>query len=430
MPPTVVSLDPHNSCGRKWKDELKANGFAIIETHVVSEMASHPEARLAIVCADNSGDFSLGSVFQIRKWNRNLPVILLVSEGSEKLAVAALRARVDDYFHIPAETEAFLKAVRAKAGSPNPAPENSLIGSSHAMQQAKARLARAAAANSSVLITGETGTGKEMAASLIHQLSERSAGPFVCVNCAAIPDALIESELFGYERGAFTGASMKKSGWLEAAHQGTLFLDEVGDLSSVAQAKLLRVIENKSYYRLGGHVSISPNVRFVAATHRNLEQMTADGGFRQDLFYRLNVARVHLPPLRERLEDIPLLLHHYIREFPSRAGDLEFTDEVWQCLMAHDWPGNVRELKNVLESLAMNAEESTVRRSDLPPAVRGKAGETPPGEQGERDQILAALLCTKWNKSKAAQQLRWSRMTLYRKLSTYRLVEPSSGNRR
>lgn len=428
--PAVVCLDPHNSCGQAWKDELKANGFAVIETHAISEAVSHPEARAAIICAaDNGADSSLCPVFQLRRVNRNIPVILLVRDGSEELAVAALRARVDDYFHIPAETGLFLRAVLGKADSPNAIPENTLIGSSAAMQQTKARLARVAASNSSVLITGETGTGKEMAASLIHQLSDRCAGPFVCVNCAAIPDALIESELFGYERGAFTGASMKKSGWLEAANRGILFLDEVGDLSPMAQAKLLRVIENKSYYRLGGHVSISPNVRFVAATHRNLEQMTVDGGFRKDLFYRLNVARVHLLPLRQRVEDIPLLLHHYIREFTARSGDLEFTDEVWQCLMAYDWPGNVRELKNVLESLAMNAEERTVRRSDLPPAVRDRFQGDHPAEQSERDQILAALLCTKWNKSKAAQHLHWSRMTLYRKLSTYRLVAPQRANR-
>jgi DNA-binding NtrC family response regulator len=420
----VVCLDPHNSCGQSWKEELKANGFALIETRAISEVISHPEARIAIICAEDNTGSSLSSVSQLRQLNRNIPVILLVREGSEELAVAALRARVDDYFHIPAETGSFLKAVQAKTAAPRTGPENTLIGTSAAMQQTKARLARVSVSNSSVLITGETGTGKEMAASLIHYFSNRSAGPFVCVNCAAIPDALIESELFGYERGAFTGASMKKSGWLETAHRGTLFLDEVGDLSPMAQAKLLRVIENKSYYRLGGHVSIAPDVRFIAATHRNLEQMTTDGGFRQDLYYRLNVARVHLPPLRERLEDIPLLLHHYIQEFTTRSGDLEFTDEVWQCLMAHDWPGNVRELKNILESLAMNAEERTVRRSDLPAAIRGKSSDNPSAERSERDQILAALLCTKWNKSKAAQQLRWSRMTLYRKLSTYRLVAP------
>jgi DNA-binding NtrC family response regulator len=398
--------------------------LALIEARTIAEVISHPEARMAIICAAVDAESSLCSVFQLRRANRNIPVILLVREGSEELAVAALRARVDDYFHVPAETCSLLRAVQAKVGATDPRSENMLIGSSAAMQQAKARLARVAASSSRVLITGETGTGKEVAASIIHHLSERSAGPFVCINCAAIPDALIESELFGYERGAFTGASMKKSGWLETAHRGILFLDEVGDLSSVAQAKLLRVIENMSYFRLGGHVSVAPDVRFVAATHRNLEQMTIEGGFRQDLFYRLNVARVHLPPLRERPEDIPLLLHHYIQEFNTHSGDLEFTDEVWQCLLAHDWPGNVRELKNVLESLAVNAEERTVRRSDLPAAIRGKFSDNPSAERSERDQILAALLHTKWNKSKAAQQLHWSRMTLYRKLSAYRLVAP------
>lgn len=424
MGPALLCFDPRNAFGPDWKRDLRASGYDLIESRNVSDIQKHPQARMAILCAGEPGDEpSLASVIPLRRAQRRMPAVLLVDHGSEQLAVAALRAGFDDYFHMPAETEAFLESVRAGVARTSANTDDILIGASEAMLRTKARLMRVAASDSSVLITGETGTGKELAASMVHEYSARAGGPFVCVNCAAIPDTLIESELFGHERGAFTGAAAKRPGWLETADRGTLFLDEIGDLSATAQAKLLRVIENKSYYRVGGCVTVSPNVRFVAATHRNLEQMAADGAFRRDLFYRLNVARVHIPPLRERREDIPLLLQHYIRRFASDSRGLKLTQEVRSRLEAHDWPGNVRELKNVLESLAINAEDQVVRWSDLPPALRGGTA-SDAGPQSEREQILAALLCTKWNKSKAAQQLHWSRMTLYRKLSTYRLEAP------
>jgi DNA-binding NtrC family response regulator len=434
MPLVCLIINAHGSFGANWKEYVRTSGFELIEVGTVSEglrlldsnQADWPGLIIAGASSE-SDDKGLSMALRLRQSKRNIPIFLLACHSSEQLAVAGLRARIDDYFRMPAEIEHLMRAVRAVAAAqakPRCASEESLIGSTEVMLRTKARLARVAGSDANVLITGETGTGKELAATVVHQLSSRSNGPLVCVNCAAIPETLIESEMFGYERGAFTGASSRRVGWLETADNGTLFLDEIGDLSATAQAKLLRVVENKPYCRLGGHTTVLPRVRFVAATHRDLEKMASDGQFRADLFYRLNVVRVHLPALREHRDDIPLLLHHYIQEF-SRGGNLEFTDEVWNCLMSYDWPGNIRELKNVLEGLAVNAFENRIQISDLPPAVRGRLADPSTKWQSEREKVLSALLSTKWNKSKAADRLHWSRMTLYRKLSKYHLVPPA-----
>jgi DNA-binding NtrC family response regulator len=434
VPLVCLILNADGSFDVDWRERLRKSGCKLIDVRTVSEGLRLLDANQAdspgfIIAgaASESDDKGLSMALRLRGSRRNIPIFLLARHGSEQLAVAGLRSRIDDYFRMPAEAEHLVRAVCALAAARTKqecTPEESLIGSTEVMLRTKARLARVAGSDANVLITGETGTGKELAATVIHELSGRSRGPLVCVNCAAIPDTLVESEMFGYERGAFTGASSRKAGWLETADTGTLFLDEIGELSATAQAKLLRVVENKPYCRLGGHTNVLPKVRFVAATHRDLEKMASDGQFRTDLFYRLNVARVHLPALREHREDIPLLLHHYIQESNRGAANLEFTDEVWNCLMSYDWPGNIRELKNVLESLAVNAFEDRIQISDLPPAVRGKLAHSSADCLNEREKVLSALLSTKWNKSKAAARLHWSRMTLYRKLSKYHLVTP------
>jgi two-component system response regulator HydG/two-component system response regulator AtoC len=285
-------------------------------------------------------------------------------------------------------------------------------------------IGRIAECDSNVLITGETGTGKELAAALVHAGSRRQSKPFVCVNCAALPDTLIESELFGYERGAFTGAVSARDGQLKAADGGSVLLDEIGDISQYAQAKLLRVIENKQVQRLGGGKSVPLNVRFIAATNRPLRQMMSEGRFREDLYFRLDVANVHLPPLRERPEDIPMLLQHYVREMNARfKREAEgFTDEALACLTLYNWPGNVRELKNLLEGIYINLPPGRVSRLELPDRIRRQLEAATETSSGERDRLLSALLETRWNKSKAAERLCWSRMTLYRKLAKYHLI--------
>jgi DNA-binding NtrC family response regulator len=431
VPLVCLIVNAHDA---EWQEQLRKAGCRLVYPATVAdglrllETSQTDSPGLIIASADDeTDDRGLTMALRLRGSRRHLPIFLVALNGTEQLAVAGLRSRIDNYFRMPAELEHLLSEVRALAAArttPEGAPEEALIGSTEVMLRTRARLVRVAASDANVLITGETGTGKELAATVIHELSGRSSGPLVCVNCAAIPDALIESEMFGYERGAFTGASSRKAGWLEAADTGTLFLDEIGDLSATAQAKLLRVVENKPYCRLGGNAKVFPKVRFVAATNRDLEKMASDAQFRPDLFYRLNVARVHLPALREHREDIPLLLHHYIREFNRGAGNLELADEVWNCLMSYDWPGNIRELKNLLEALTVNALEDRIQISDLPPALRGKLADSSADCQSERERVLSALLSTKWNKSKAADRLHWSRMTLYRKLSKYHLTTP------
>jgi DNA-binding NtrC family response regulator len=374
---------------------------------------------------------------QIRHLDNHVPLILLAANGSETLAVAALRTGVNDYVKLPAASEELLARARAQlsrvrqretAGSSETMAggrpcSTVLVGESPAMQRLKAFIEKVAATDSNVLITGETGTGKELVAELIQQASSRRAQPFVCINCAAIPDTLLESELFGYERGAFTGATTPSAGKLKLADGGSIFFDEVGDMSPYAQAKILRALESREVHRLGGKRAVPIDVRVLAATNQDLEQSVALKQFRKDLYFRLNVTRVHLPPLRERKEDIVLLSQHYLRILNQRFGrQVEgFSDEAMACLMAHDWPGNVRELKNLLEATFVNGPARRISPADLPELLRpGRADAAAPDE---RQRVLAALFSTHWNVSKAAQQLDWSRMTLYRKLAKYHIVK-------
>jgi transcriptional regulator with PAS, ATPase and Fis domain len=280
-----------------------------------------------------------------------------------------------------------------------PIEAQEMVGESPAMRRIKAYVGRLAAVDSNVLITGDTGTGKELVAELIHCHSSRWRQRMVCLNCAALPDSLLESELFGYERGAFTGAHASNAGKLQQADGGTVFFDEIGDMSSSAQAKILKAIEEKNIYRLGSQASISLDIRIIAATNQNLEAAIADGRFRKDLYY--------------------------LRECNRRsARQVEgFSAEVLTKLLTYGWPGNIRELKNLLEAIFVTPPAGRIGVEDLPEwfGRQFRAGE--PGYRDERDLVLAALLSTNWNKSRAAHKLRWSRMTLYRKILKYDLVQ-------
>lgn len=304
-------------------------------------------------------------------------------------------------------------------------PATSLIGSSLAIWKVKTYLRKVAMTDSHVLITGETGTGKELAAQYIHHHSARRAKPLVTINCAALPDGLLESELFGYERGAFTGATSSYAGKLKLADGGTVLFDEIGDMSPYAQAKILRVIETKEVYPLAGRRSVPLDIRIIAATNRNLDQRMANGEFRQDLYFRLNVAQFHLPPLRERKEDIPLLTDHFLQQFGAQFGrTIEgFSDEAMERLLSHDWPGNIRELMNVIERIFIDPPQGKVTVADLPKSMQNRAPVLQETKPAEREILLYALSQTNWNKSKAAERLHWSRMTLYRKIAKYRIVE-------
>ena len=315
-----------------------------------------------------------------------------------------------------------------------------MIGAGWALAEMKRTLLRVAAANCTVLITGETGTGKELAAEFLHRNSARRAHPFIGVNCAAIPDTLLESELFGHNRGAFTGANEPFEGQLTAANGGTVFLDEIGDMSLCAQAKILRVLEKKEVCRIGCTRPTQLDIRFIAATNQELAEMAQRGVFRKDLYFRLNVVRISVPPLRERTEDIPILLDHFAREFAHQASyaspDLTrsapvFSEECVKFLLGYDWPGNIRELKNLVECLSLAGLPNPIEPYHLPPlygvsaesvhSARSNPNAVADGNP-ERESLISALSWAKGNKSAAAKRLRWSRMTLYRKMNKHKLI--------
>jgi transcriptional regulator with PAS, ATPase and Fis domain len=288
-------------------------------------------------------------------------------------------------------------------------------------------ITRVAPFDSHVLITGETGTGKELAAEMLHASSPRSSNAFISFNCAAIPDSLIESELFGHEKGVFTGADSKRMGLFDAANGGTVFLDEIGEMSLSAQSKILRIFETKQVQRLGSPRGHPVDVRIVAATNQDLEELVTHGRFRKDLFYRMNVARIHLPPLRERKADIPQLVAHFINLFNRQMNRhvIGLESEVHNSLCDFVWPGNVRELRNVLEATFLGVESSMIRFADLPVSYQMKFAEIRDAPFVEREKLMSMLLATNWNKSEAAKQLHWSRMTVYRKMIKYSIGQPA-----
>jgi transcriptional regulator with PAS, ATPase and Fis domain len=288
----------------------------------------------------------------------------------------------------------------------------------------RAYVDKVAQSEANVLICGPTGTGKELVAESIHRASRRRSAPLVPVNCAAIPDSLLESELFGYEPGAFTGASGRYPGKLRLADHGTIFLDEIGEMSPVGQAKILRSMENGEIFPLGARKSTRIDVRVIAATNQNLESMVQRQAFRQDLFFRLNVARINIPSLQERPDDVIELFMHYIRRFNLQYAQRVQapTPELTARLREYEWPGNVRELRNCVEAMFIDPPDGAVSLEHLPEAFRKIFQSYREDQVSERDVLLAALSRTHWNKKLAARELHWSRMTLYRKLQKYNIA--------
>lgn len=388
------------------------------------------EPRLAIIGPTQANLNTFREVAErIRACAAEIPVMLVTQNSSEDLALAALRAGLEGYVKYPSiDQELADELVRCLSRRNGIATEcicepGEMIGESRRMQEISEYLARIASTESNILITGETGTGKELAAEFVHRRSRRRNKALVTINCAAIPDSLLESELFGYERGAFTGAHSLREGKLKTADGGTIFLDEIGDMSAYAQAKILRAIDNKEIQRLGGSANTAVNIRIIAATNQELEKLVSEGTFRKDLFFRLNVARVHLPPLRERREDIPAIAHHYLdrlRRDPSSPARCP-TPEVLKCLLSYDWPGNIRELKNVLEILCADSSSNEISVQELPLRLWNAANGFSAVSEDERKRLVWALTSTDWNKSKAAEKLNWSRMTLYRKMAKHQV---------
>jgi two-component system response regulator AtoC len=374
-----------------------------------------------------------------RRLTPPVPVIVLTGSGGVRDAIAALRLGAADFlskpFHVEALNESFLRVTEeaSAAGPAHRSQRAALIGEHPAMRRVLERIDQIADTGANVLIRGETGTGKEVVARLVHTSSQRRAAPFVAMNMAAIPEALAETELFGHEKGAFTDAGRSQSGKFRAAQGGTLFLDEIGDMPKGLQSKLLRTLEERVVHPVGGGEGVPIDVRLVAATHRNLEQLVADGDFREDLYYRLDVLPIELPPLRERRSDIPALAEHFRDELNAENGRSVpgFTPEVLLRLSTFDWPGNVRQLENTIERLVLTAGNRMIAIDDLPPALRGdvvdvSAGSLDLPESGvdlrmllsqlEERFIDQALLRTGGNKNRAAELLGMNRTTLVEKL--------------
>ena len=414
---------------------LAAAGCAICRCRHISELTLEarrlrPDLVVVEFSAADARNVLL-AVDELHRHDRRLPFVFLTNDRSEETLLEALRAGVKDYFHDPLDPAALVESLRRCVASvANRIPrtntgtddsEQRFIASSPAIQSIDDYLSRVAQRDVTVLITGETGTGKELAAARIHSRSARRNGRFVPVNCAAIPDSLIESELFGFESGAFTGAARPHEGLLQLANRGTVFLDEVGDLGPQAQAKILRALEAREVYRLGGKRPEKLDVRIVAATNHDLEKSVEQGHFRKDLYFRLNVARVHLPPLRERRSDIVPLLEHYLSALNQQSAHAVngFSAEATHVLQAYDWPGNVRELRNLVEALLVTAPRGAIQVADLPEDFRRRLHQLCSLEEAERRRLMEALLTAQWNKSKAATLLQCSRMTLYRKMVKY-----------
>ncbi|MGD8963340.1 MAG: sigma-54 dependent transcriptional regulator, partial [Desulfobacterales bacterium] len=440
--PTILIFGLVDILRQNLKKRLAKYGLIVNEAPKrcsINDLYNSMQPDLVIVCSTGKapGD-KLGIIRKIRQIDRIIPMILITWFSSESRAIAALRAGANDYFKLPLSSEKVVQRIlqmlaisefdvssEGKSNMFGLLDRQLMIGESECIREIKKYLAKVARADSNVLITGETGTGKELTAGLIHSKSPRHKNPFVCINSAAIPETLVESELFGYDRGAFTGAVAEKPGKLELARKGTVFLDEIGDMNHYAQAKILRSIESREFFHLGGSKPVSFNARVIAATNKDPIRLIEERKMREDLYYRLNVARIHLPPLRKRKDDIPALISYAVDRLNHRFGrDVRgLTDEAVENLLRHDWPGNIRELFNLLESVYVNMPSQRRDFINLPERVKKQIKVTKFYASDERKRIVSTLLETNWNKSTAAQKLNWSRMTLYRKISKYNIVE-------
>ncbi len=388
------------------------------------------------------------------------PVVLVTAHGSVALAVEAMKRGAADFVQKPFDKDelgfvidkALERSRRDREEVPRsllaPEDESGIIGDSPSMRDVFATIKKVAPSTTTVLVRGETGTGKELVARALHEQSPRKGNAFVRVHCAALPESLLESELFGYEKGAFTGATQRKPGRVELAHKGTLFLDEIGDISPAVQVKLLRVLQERELERIGGTETIRVDVRIVAATHRDLEGMIAAGTFREDLFYRLAVVPILVPPLRERTGDAARLVRHFVSVFAQNAGrpSMKIDEDAVQLLASQPWPGNVRQLQNFIERIVVLAEDATLKRTDVERELgRGAGGNrtfapapsSPPvatpaapaqgsisnapsldaqRRETEKEALVRALAQAGNNRTRAARILEVSRRTLYNKL--------------
>jgi len=395
------------------------------------------QERFDLVCSDvvMPGKDGLAMLTELRDGGIAVPVIMISGQATIDMAVRATKLGAADFLEKPISADKLLLTVEHALRLVRLEEENrqlrrrvgrhDIVWKSDAMQRVMAQVDRVASSESRVCILGETGTGKELIARAVHERSPRKNSPFITVNCAAVPSELIESELFGHEKGAFTGAAARHLGKFEQAHGGTLFLDEIGDMPAAMQAKLLRLLQEGELERIGGERPISVNTRVIVATHRNLDALVRKGAFREDLYHRIFVFPITLPPLRERRDDVPLLAEHFAKQVADQNGwkARGFTPEALEQLAAYAWPGNVRELRNVVERLLLLTDEA-VDAATVRQVLSGRSADSASGATGtlservtafERDIVLAELTAHRYRAAETARALGLERSHLYKK---------------
>ncbi|OGP92314.1 MAG: two-component system response regulator [Deltaproteobacteria bacterium RBG_16_54_18] len=441
---TILIVDDEESHRLMLRAHLEQEGFSTVEAIDGEEaIAKVAERNVDLILMDIRMPRLDGmeALLRIKRANPAIPVIMMTAYGSIDSAVKALQAGATDYLTKPLDSNELIVKVHKALRYHQLEEENVLyreqlgirfdfsriIGKSARMRELFDMLATVAPTEATVLLLGESGTGKEIIANAIHQNSPRRERPYIKVNCAALPETLLESELFGHEKGAFTGAIEKKKGRFERADGGTIFLDEIGEMSLTTQTKILRVLQEREFEPVGGTKTIKVDVRIIAATNKNLEDEVKRGKFREDLYYRINVVPITIPPLRERAEDVPLLAAHFLRLYGEKNKRMlkGFADGVMDALMRYDWPGNVRELENIVERTVIMSRGDTITFADLPPAIAGAQGtaiQTSPAislKDVERETIIKALQQTEGNRTKAAVLLGITRKTLQNKIKEY-----------
>jgi two-component system nitrogen regulation response regulator NtrX len=446
---SILVVDDEVGIQNSLKAVLREEGYRAETTGSGEECLRLLESRyyeLVLLDIWLPGMDGLQTLEAIMKMKSGAAVIMISGHGTIETAVKATRLGAFDFIEKPLSIEKTLLVIKNALENKHLQEENkilktelglryAILGNSVPMKALRHQLAIAAPTNGRVLIYGESGTGKELVAHALHYQSLRSSAPFVEVNCAAIPDELIESELFGHVKGSFTGATGNKTGKFEKADGGTLFLDEVGDMSLKTQAKVLRALQEQRFEPVGANSAITVDVRVIAATNKNLDEEMDRGNFREDLFYRLNVIPFHVPPLRERVEDIPVLTHHFIQEFSSLYGrkPKEVSPEAMGLLIQYPWPGNVRELKNLVERLVIMTTSYKIEMRHLPSMVLLKGTGAPIEDSSEsrslsearlafdRDYILKKLEENNGNVSRTAEALGIERSHLYRKMKNLKI---------
>jgi len=437
VPATILVVDDDAAVGAVLGAQLRQAGHTVtVVSSGARALAALEETPFAIVVTDLRMPDMDGRRLMTEIHSRwpDLPVVLVTAHGSVSVAVEAMKAGAADFLQKPFDREELLfviqKAAKVARHADEAVPQvpdaKEIFGSSAAMQGLRDLVARAARSSATVLVRGESGTGKELVARAIHDGSARREKPFIKLHCGALPDALLESELFGYEKGAFTGAAQRKPGRIELAHEGTLFLDEIGDITPATQVKLLRVLQEREIERLGGTKPVKVDVRFVAATHRDLGAMVAAGTFREDLYYRLAVVPLEVPPLRARPGDVELLAVRFLAGHSAAAGQaLRLAPEALARLAAERWPGNVRQLQNFVERLTVLSDGPELTLADVEREL-GRSGAPAQGapsatlesavQSAGRDAVREALARAKGNKTLAARILGVSRRALYYKI--------------